>query len=174
MNIRAAAAKAPLRVSGNALKGRGYWHRSLQLGPSAIARTVTPQLSSYQPLRASFRYASTTTAAGLAESRSLVTRLKNLFYGTSIALFLVFGYYYITDTRAGIHQWVVVPSLRWFYDDAEDAHEAGTRALKSLYKFGIHPRERGNPDKEGDLEVEVGISRRTMRPDGRVLIKDAL
>lgn len=71
-------------------------------------------------------------------------------------MFLVFGYYYVTDTRAGIHQWVVVPSLRWIYDDAEDAHEAGTRALKGLYEFGIHPRERGNPDKEGDLEVEVG------------------
>jgi len=158
MNIGATVAKVPLRVSGNALRGRGYWYRALRSGHRAVAGAVTPQISPYQPLRASFRYASTTTAAGLAESRSLVTRLKNLFYGTSIALFLVFGYYYVTDTRAGVHQWVVVPSLSWLYDDAEDAHEAGTKALKGLYEFGIHPRERGDPDKAGDLKVEVGTS----------------
>ncbi len=160
MNIRATIAKAPLRVSSNALKGRGYWSSSLPLGHRAIARAVTPKISPFQPHRPSFRYASTTTAAGLAERRSLVARLKNLFYGTSIAVFLVFGYYYVTDTRAGVHQWVVVPSLRWFYDDAEDAHEAGTRALKRLYEFGIHPRERGDPDKDVVLKVEVGHSQK--------------
>lgn len=156
MNVRIATAKAPLLVSAIALTGRGCWYRSIHYGHRAATRSVALKVSPYQHLRASFRYASTTTTAVAVESRSLVTRLKNLFYGTSIALFLVFGYYYVTDTRAGIHQWVVVPSLRWIYDDAEDAHEAGTRALKGLYEFGIHPRERGNPDKEGDLEVEVG------------------
>lgn len=156
MNIRATIAKTPLRVSSNALKGRKYWSSSLPLGHRAIARVVTPKILPFQPHRPSCRYASTTTAVGLTESRSLVARLKNLFYGTSIAVFLVFSYYYVTDTRAGVHQWVVVPSLRWFYDDAEDAHEAGTRALKRLYEFGIHPRERGNPDKDGVLKVEVG------------------
>ena len=75
--------------------------------------------------------------------------------GTLIGLSLALAYYYVTDTRAGIHQWVVVPSLRWIYDDAEDAHEAGTKALKGLYEFGIHPRERGKPDSSGDLKVEV-------------------
>lgn len=49
----------------------------------------------------------------------------------------------------------MVPSLRWIYDDAEEAHEAGTKALKALYEFGLHPRERGNADSAGDLEVEV-------------------
>lgn len=93
--------------------------------------------------------------------------MKNLFYGTSIALFLVLGYYYVTDTRAGVHQWVVVPSLRWLYDDAEDAHEAGTRAMKALYEFGIYPRERGNPDKDGALKVEVGNSQSHSRHYGR-------
>lgn len=156
MNIRATIAKTPLRVFSNALKGRGYWSSSLPLGHRAIVRRVTPKLSPFQPHRPSCRYASTTTAVGLTESRSLVARLKNFFYGTSIAVFLVFSYYYVTDTRAGVHQWVVVPSLRWFYDDAEDAHEAGTRALKRLYEFGIHPRERGKPDKDGVLKVEVG------------------
>ncbi|KAI9706581.1 MAG: Dihydroorotate dehydrogenase (quinone), mitochondrial [Candelina mexicana] len=81
--------------------------------------------------------------------------MKNILLSISIALSLTFSYYYITDTRAGIHQWVVVPSLRWFYNDAEDAHEAGTRALKVLHSFGIHPRERGRPDKAGDLQIKV-------------------
>ncbi|KAI9821244.1 MAG: Dihydroorotate dehydrogenase (quinone), mitochondrial [Pycnora praestabilis] len=115
-------------------------------GPSALSKSVFS--------RSSIRSASTSSDSA-GDSRSLVTRLKNLLLGTSIAVALAFGYYYITDTRAGVHQWVVVPSLRWLYDDAEDAHEAGTTALKVLHRFGIHPRERGNPDGKGDLEVEV-------------------
>ncbi|KAL8792296.1 MAG: hypothetical protein Q9195_005087 [Heterodermia aff. obscurata] len=55
----------------------------------------------------------------------------------------------------GVHQWIVVPSLRWIYDDAEEAHEVGTRSLKALYQFGLHPRERGKPDEAGDLEVKI-------------------
>ncbi|KAL8708484.1 MAG: hypothetical protein Q9220_006642 [cf. Caloplaca sp. 1 TL-2023] len=89
------------------------------------------------------------------DARSLVTRLKNLFLGTTITLATVLGYYYITDTRASIHEWLVIPSLRYFYEDAEDAHEFGNRALKGLYSFGLHPRERSNPDSTGDLAVEV-------------------
>ena len=97
------------------------------------------------------RHASTTTTA--ASSSTLVTRLKNLFLGTTISLTLLFGYLYITDVRAGVHQWAVVPSLRWIYDDAEEAHEVGTASLKALYKWGLHPRERGNVPR--NLEVEV-------------------
>lgn len=82
-----------------------------------------------------------------------MTRLKNLLLGTTISIALVFGYFYITDVRAGIHQWAVVPSLRWIYDDAEEAHEAGTASLKGLYKWGLHPRERGNVPR--NMEVEV-------------------
>lgn len=44
------------------------------------------------------------------------------------------------------------------YDDAEEAHEAGTRVLKTLYGFGLHPRERGNVDFAHNLEVEVSTS----------------
>ena len=85
----------------------------------------------------------------------LVSRLKNAAFGTSLALFLSFGYLYATDTRASAHQWLVVPAIRLLYPDAEDAHHAGGRILKALYSFGIHPRERGNPDATGDLAVEV-------------------
>ena len=55
----------------------------------------------------------------------------------------------------GVHQWLVIPSLRWVYDDAEEAHEIGVKALKGLYGFGLYPRERGNLDGAGDLQVEV-------------------
>jgi dihydroorotate dehydrogenase len=90
-----------------------------------------------------------------AEASSLVTRLKNLLYGTSLVLFLGFSYLYATDTRAGIHRWLIVPSLRLLYPDAEAAHEAGTKALKALYASNLHIRERGNEDEKGDLAVTV-------------------
>ena len=67
----------------------------------------------------------------------------------------MFGYYYVTDTRSSVHRWLAVPALRWIYEDAEDAHEAGIKALKGLHAFGVHPRERGDPDLAGDLEIEV-------------------
>ena len=98
------------------------------------------------------RHASTTSHTS-ADASSIITRLKNLFLGSTISLALLFGYLYATDVRAGIHQWAVVPSLRWFYDDAEEAHEVGTASLKGLYKWGLHPRERGALPQ--NLEVEV-------------------
>lgn len=104
--------------------------------------------------RSNARFASTSREIA-ADATSLVTRLKNLFLGTSFGLLVAFGYYYVTDTRASVHQWLAVPSLRWIYDDAEEAHEAGTKALKALYEFGLYPRERGKGDAAGDLEVEV-------------------
>jgi dihydroorotate dehydrogenase len=41
------------------------------------------------------------------------------------------------------------------YGDAEEAHHAGNSALKLLWQFGLYPRERGDPDRAGDLHVEV-------------------
>lgn len=101
--------------------------------------------------KASIRLASSSKAP----TSLLVTRTKNFLLGTSIGLLLWFGYLYVTDVRAGIHQWAVAPSLRWIYDDAEEAHEAGLESLKALYAWGLHPRERGNQDQTGDLSVEV-------------------
>jgi dihydroorotate dehydrogenase len=99
---------------------------------------------------------SASTAA--ADANSLVTRLKNIFFGTSIFLFGAFSYLYITDTRAGVHQWLAVPALRWIYPDAEDAHHVGTQTLKALYSFGLHPRERNSKAEDtraADLSVMV-------------------
>lgn len=104
--------------------------------------------------RCSVRRSSSTQTLAI-DGRSLITRLKNLFLGTSIALGLTFSYLYITDTRSGVHRWVSVPVIRFLYPDAEDAHHAGTHILKTLYSLGLNPRERGNADDKGDLQVEV-------------------
>jgi dihydroorotate dehydrogenase len=64
-------------------------------------------------------------------------------------------YVYVTDTRANIHRYVVIPALRWVYPDPEEAHQATNKVLRALWDFGLNPRERGDPDQKGDLEVEV-------------------
>lgn len=119
----------------------------------STARTV-PRATVFSYIPAANRYASTSRQP-VTDARSLITRLKNIFLGTAIAAALGLGYLYITDTRAGAHRWAVVPLLRWIYDDAEEAHEAGTKALKALYEFGLHPRERGPTNNEKALRVEV-------------------
>jgi len=87
--------------------------------------------------------------------RSAGTRSKNLIFGTALTLGLSFGYLYVTDTRASIHEWLLVPALRQIYPDGEDAHHAGTAMLKALHSFGMNPRERGPSDSAGDLAVDV-------------------
>ncbi|MCJ1353211.1 MAG: Dihydroorotate dehydrogenase (quinone), mitochondrial [Icmadophila ericetorum] len=144
--------------------GRLAWRNVPQSSVSAnwvCSKAVNLQISRYyvasragalaHPDR---RFASTSSQYA-GDGRSLLTRLKNLALGTTIGGVLIFGYYYVTDTRSSIHRWLAVPALRWIYDDAEDAHEAGIKALKGLHAFGVHPRERGSPDLRGDLNVEV-------------------
>ncbi|KAJ5753650.1 uncharacterized protein N7511_007803 [Penicillium nucicola] len=82
-------------------------------------------------------------------------RSKKALYGTSLALTLLVGYIYGTDTRASIHRYGIVPLIRQFYPDAEDAHHMGVDMLKMLYPYGLHPRERGNPDSDGALATEI-------------------
>lgn len=113
------------------------------------------------------RYASESASSAAAEtakeapkevkevSRKAGRKSKKGLYGTSLALVLLVGYVYGTDTRASIHRYGVVPLLRMIYPDAEDAHHAGVENLKLLYKWGLHPRERGNPDSDGALATEV-------------------
>ena len=107
------------------------------------------------------RYASSDLAAEVAHqerignARSGLTRFKNLVYGTVLLLTGSFVYLYVSDTRSGIHQYLVPRLIRTAFPDAEDAHHFGNNALKATYAFGVHPRERGNPDAKGDLRVEV-------------------
>ncbi|KAJ5353123.1 hypothetical protein N7452_002097 [Penicillium brevicompactum] len=80
---------------------------------------------------------------------------RKALYTTSLALTLLVGYIYGTDTRASIHRYGIVPLIRLLYPDAEDAHHMGVDNLKMLYQFGLHPRERGEPDRDGALSTEV-------------------
>lgn len=122
------------------------WQRSLSSQAAHALRRPTPVKSTFRPAR---RYAS-------SDAASPGNRLRNAVYGTGLVLVLAFGYYYITDTRASVHQWLVVPALRLLHTDPEEAHHAGIRYIKALYDFNLHPRERGRTDEEvGDLKVEV-------------------
>jgi dihydroorotate dehydrogenase len=106
------------------------------------------------------RAASSTTQAAAQEGKNAAVRIRNALYGTAFFLFAGIGYYYVTDTRASVHRWVAVPAIRWWYSDAEEAHKAGTGALRALWDSGLHPRERGDVDGKGDLQIEVSPSPR--------------
>lgn len=140
-------------------------HNARHLQPSFSALRSDPARQLFNDKhQTNARFASTSQEVA-TDARSLATRLKNVLLGTSIGLLFAFGYYYVTDTRASVHQWLVVPSLRWIYDDAEEAHEAGTKALKALHDFGLHPRERGNVDSAGNLAVEVSTPEGLAKPE---------
>lgn len=134
----------------------------LQLSRVQAARTAA-QFRPRQTFRLSqqVRHASTELKQEVARNekvgdvRSGFTRIKNLLLGTSIVAVLGFGYLYVTDTRATFHQWLVPRVLRTLFADAEEAHKISNKTLKALYSVGLHPRERGNPDVNGDLKVDV-------------------
>ncbi|KAF1945068.1 FMN-linked oxidoreductase [Clathrospora elynae] len=123
--------------------------RALHIRPS-ILRYRAPHRALQHPTR----HVTTATEAA-TNVRSTGTRTKNFAYGTVLTLGLAFGYLYVTDTRASIHEWLLVPALRQIYPDGEEAHHAGTHMLKVLHSFGLNPRERGVADSRGDLAVEV-------------------
>lgn len=127
--------------------------RALRVRPSAIRARPCSNPAQHFTRHASTEAAAATPAA--TNVRSAGTRTKNLIFGTALTLGLSFGYLYVTDTRASIHEWLVVPALRQIYPDGEEAHHAGTRMLKALHSFGLNPRERGNDDASGDLAVQV-------------------
>ncbi|TLD39593.1 dihydroorotate dehydrogenase [Venturia nashicola] len=84
-----------------------------------------------------------------------LNRARNLLYGSVAVAAVSLGFLYITDTRASVHEHIAPPVLRLLFPDAEDAHHAGTRALKELYTFGVYPRERGAGDLDGTLSIEA-------------------
>lgn len=98
-----------------------------------------------------------TVAATPARPRRF-RRAKVAAYSALLAAILGVSYIYATDTRAAAHQYLVPPLVRWLYPDAEDAHHAGVEWLQTLYRYGLHPRERGNPDGKGELLTEVRAS----------------
>ncbi|KAK5127791.1 hypothetical protein LTR85_004907 [Meristemomyces frigidus] len=140
-----APARLLLSSSGSS---RPQWRVAGRQLHRASLQSRRPTVPPASHLRTGQRYQSTTASAG--------ARIRSWVYGTVAVLTVGFGYMYITDTRASIHQWFVVPTLRLLHADPEEAHHAGIRYIKGLYNFNLHPRERGNHDQElGDLKVEV-------------------
>ncbi|OAX78802.1 hypothetical protein ACJ72_06887 [Emergomyces africanus] len=158
-----------------ALNGNGRLPRSLLLNLGSTFRSGArcnlrcpfpsrfgqrPPLSGSNLRFGSRSTSSTSSISSISETATAPAKpagrkLKRYFLGTSIVLFLWGGYLYATDTRASAHRWIVPRLIRWYYPDAEDAHHAGVDWLKFLYRFGLHPRERGNPDGDGKLVTEV-------------------
>ncbi|KAG5983114.1 hypothetical protein E4U55_000758 [Claviceps digitariae] len=93
---------------------------------------------------------STTNTASVYASRA-----KALVYGSALAATVYVTYLYTTDTRAFVHRYIVPRLLRAVYPDAEDAHHAGTRTLKTLHEFGLAPRERGSSLQTPELNTSV-------------------
>lgn len=122
------------------------------------------QLKPKQTLRYASDAQSGTTKEAASETVKTVETVKQTRGGfrrkaicTTLAVGLLVGYVYATDTRASVHRYGLVPLIRWVYPDAEDAHHIGVDSLKTLYKYGLNPRERGNPDGDGSLATEVNL-----------------
>lgn len=97
------------------------------------------------------RFASSGPAGGDASTATL----KAVLLGSATAAGLYVSYLYATDTRAFFHRWVIPPLVRYAFSDAEDAHHFGTAALKTLYEFNLHPRERDTTLDASSLGVSV-------------------
>ncbi|KAK2746659.1 Dihydroorotate dehydrogenase (quinone), mitochondrial [Myotisia sp. PD_48] len=91
----------------------------------------------------------------ITSSKPPMRKSKGMLWIPLLILGAGCSYVYMTDTRAGAHRWIVPSVIRWLYPDAEDAHHVGVDWLKTLYKFGLHPRERGNPDGDGQLVTQI-------------------
>ncbi|KAI5298820.1 hypothetical protein KEM56_003756 [Ascosphaera pollenicola] len=129
---------------------------------SPIYRAVAGRL----PLRATttlgsqgLRYASS-SASSSATTAAKAAPLKKgkRSYGTIAAAASVasaVGYFYFTDNRSSAHRYILPPLLRLLIPDGERAHVFTIDFLKTSYKYGFHPRERGNPDASGDLMVNI-------------------
>ncbi|KIW03258.1 dihydroorotate dehydrogenase (fumarate) [Verruconis gallopava] len=92
-----------------------------------------------------------------SEAAKPSNRARNFLYGTGTLLAVSLGYFYLTDTRASVHQYLVPPLIRKLFPDAEDAHHFGTAALKELYTLGLHPRERGSNSESNSNKLAVEV-----------------
>ncbi|TPX14079.1 uncharacterized protein E0L32_000473 [Thyridium curvatum] len=114
------------------------------------------------------RPASTSSSSSSSQGSTdslLLARAKTVLFGTAAAASLYVAWLYATDTRASFHRFLVPRLLRLAFPDAEDAHHAGTRSLKTLYALNLHPRERKADPRELAVSVygarlanPVGIS----------------
>jgi dihydroorotate dehydrogenase len=117
--------------------------------PAAQRQSTRITTSTITPAK---RCASTSSGGDAANQ---LGRAKAVLYGSALAASLYITYLYTTDTRAFVHRWVVPPTLRVIFPDAEDAHHAGTLMLRLLYELNLHPRERGDAAQDAGLSTTV-------------------
>ncbi|EKG21278.1 Dihydroorotate dehydrogenase conserved site [Macrophomina phaseolina MS6] len=141
--FRHAPGRAPLCIPRNSPLAR-------QWQPSTVRFSSTTSHTAETASKA----ASETANEVKKEGRAAGSRLKLYLKGSAFALLAGIGYLYLSDTRASAHQYIIIPAIRAIWD-GEDAHHITVKTLKTLYKLGLHPRERGNPDAAGDLRVTV-------------------
>lgn len=141
--FRHAPGRAPLCIPRNSPLAR-------QWQPSTVRFSSTTS----QAAETASKAASETANEVKKEGRAAGSRLKLYLKGSAFALLAGIGYLYLSDTRASAHQYIIIPAIRAIWD-GEDAHHITVKTLKTLYKLGLHPRERGGPDAAGDLRVTV-------------------
>ncbi|KAK9468457.1 Dihydroorotate dehydrogenase-domain-containing protein [Lipomyces arxii] len=78
------------------------------------------------------------------------TPVRNFFINSVLLAAAGFGAYYATDSRSGLHRYILVPLMRWQLD-AEAAHRAAIDLLAS----GIAPVDRSPDAEDPALAVEV-------------------
>ncbi|KAI5286398.1 Dihydroorotate dehydrogenase (quinone), mitochondrial, partial [Ascosphaera aggregata] len=119
------------------------------------ASTISSRLAS-----TGIRHASSSSSSSAAAAATVppVNKSSKRNYRAVVAAASVIsavGYFYLTDNRSSAHQYIIPPLVRFLIPDGERAHEFTINFLKNSYKFGLHPRERGNPDAYGDLMVNI-------------------
>ncbi|KAK4197629.1 hypothetical protein QBC40DRAFT_308881 [Triangularia verruculosa] len=120
-----------------------------------LARNSAPRINHAIPRRpASTASSSSSSSSSSGGGSSAKTIAISAALGSSAILL----YYYGTDTRASFHKYLVPRAIRVLFPDAEDAHHAGTAALKALYSVGLHPRERvQDVDTTGAKPLSVNV-----------------
>lgn len=101
------------------------------------------------------RRASTSPSVAQASylGRNTAVRSKNLLYGSLILILSGGGFYYATDTRASIHQYILPRLIRRLYPDAEDGHYSTIKLLSKLHALSIGPRERESVPSSPETEI---------------------
>ncbi|KAK8118417.1 dihydroorotate dehydrogenase (quinone)- mitochondrial [Apiospora kogelbergensis] len=144
------------RISRTALPGKRL-NSTTTTTPSTAASTPSPTPPAPAPASSPAPTPSPSTSYSYSSRSESYTasRAKILLYSTALATTGYLAYFYATDTRASVHQWVVPRLIRTVWPDAEDAHDVGVRAMKSLYPVNLHVRERSTAAVDARLGLSV-------------------
>lgn len=123
----------------------GYWFSVFVCtfaSPMFALRFVRPKV--VRPCPTSFRAASTTTTT------PATSYLRSFAYGTAVVIAGGAFIAYYSDSRSGIHRYVLAPLLTTVLD-GEQAHKLALRTLRS----GLHPRDPLDDDERLKVQVRM-------------------